>query len=118
MTETSPAVRLRSVHHSFGSSTVLAGVDLEVPAGCIFGLLGRNGAGKSTAHALIAGWRRCDRGRVEVLGLPAGSAALAGRVGAMGQACPLDPDRTLRAELVRHAALLGASEADVARRVE
>jgi ABC-type multidrug transport system ATPase subunit len=41
----------------FGSTTALAGVDLEVAEGMVFGLLGPNGAGKTT---LIRIWRRCS----------------------------------------------------------
>jgi ABC-type polysaccharide/polyol phosphate transport system ATPase subunit len=43
-----PAVRVGGVVKQFGSTTALAGVDLEVPEGVIFGLLGPNGAGKTT----------------------------------------------------------------------
>ena len=45
---TPPAVRVEGVVKRFGSTTALAGVDLEVPEGIVFGLLGPNGAGKTT----------------------------------------------------------------------
>lgn len=117
MTDTLLAARLEGVRVTFGDVAALSGLDLDVPAGCVLGLLGPNGAGKSTTHALIAGWRRPDAGTVEVLGHTAGSPRLAGRIGAMGPASPLDPDRTLRAEIVRHGRLMGA-EADIARWVD
>ena len=50
----------------------LDGLDLDVPAGCIFGLLGPNGAGKSTAINIIAGVVRRNDGEVRVLGEPIG----------------------------------------------
>lgn len=50
----------------------LDGLDLEVPAGSIFGLLGPNGAGKSTAINIIAGVVRRNDGEVRVLGEPIG----------------------------------------------
>jgi len=50
----------------------LDGLDLEVPAGCLFGLLGPNGAGKSTAINIIAGVVRRNAGEVRVLGEPIG----------------------------------------------
>ena len=117
MTAPAYAARLVGVSVRFGQQSVLAGLDLDVPTGCVLALLGENGAGKSTTHALLAGWRRCDAGAVEVLGLPAGSPGLAGRIGAMGQSAPLDPDRSLRAELVRHAHLVGRPD-ELAARVE
>jgi ABC-type multidrug transport system ATPase subunit len=49
-----PAVRVGGVVKRFGSTTALAGVDLEVPDGMVFGLLGPNGAGKTTLVRILA----------------------------------------------------------------
>ena len=46
----------------------LEDVDLDVPAGTIAGLIGANGAGKSTTFRILLGLVRPDRGRVRVLG--------------------------------------------------
>lgn len=46
-----------------------AGVDLVVGPGEVMGVLGRNGAGKTTCVEIVAGLRRPDRGDVRVLGL-------------------------------------------------
>jgi ABC-2 type transport system ATP-binding protein len=43
---------------TYGSVRALRGLDLEVPAGSICGLLGRNGAGKTTASKLLLGMAR------------------------------------------------------------
>lgn len=43
---------------------------LEVPEGCITGLIGRNGAGKSTTFKAVLGLIRADGGKVQVLGKP------------------------------------------------
>ena len=43
---------------------------LEVPKGCITGLIGRNGAGKSTTFKAVLGLIRTDGGKVQVLGKP------------------------------------------------
>jgi ABC transporter DrrB family efflux protein len=53
----------------FGSTTALAGVDLEVPEGMVFGLLGPNGAGKTTLVRILATLLRPDAGQAELLGL-------------------------------------------------
>ena len=64
-----PAVRVERVVKRFGSTTALAGVDLEVPEGMVFGLLGPNGAGKTTLVRILATLLRPDAGRAELLGL-------------------------------------------------
>jgi ABC transporter DrrB family efflux protein len=66
---TTPAVRVKRVVKRFGSTTALAGVDLEVPEGMVFGLLGPNGAGKTTLVRILATLLRPDAGQAELLGL-------------------------------------------------
>jgi ABC transporter DrrB family efflux protein len=63
-----PAVRVGAVVKRFGSTTALAGVDLEVPEGMVFGLLGPNGAGKTTLIRILATLLVPDAGRAELLG--------------------------------------------------
>jgi ABC-2 type transport system ATP-binding protein len=48
----------------------LRGLDLQVPAGSIFGFLGRNGAGKTTTIKVLLGMARPSRGEARVFGLP------------------------------------------------
>jgi len=52
----------------FGSTTALAGVDLDVPQGMVFGLLGPNGAGKTTLVRILATLLEPDAGHAELLG--------------------------------------------------
>jgi ABC-2 type transport system ATP-binding protein len=47
---------------------VLDGIDLKVPRGCIYGLLGRNGSGKTTMIRILLGLEPATRGRTLVLG--------------------------------------------------
>ena len=54
--------------HRFGDVTALRGIDLQIPAGCMVGLIGPDGVGKSTLLGLIAGAKRIQSGRVTVLG--------------------------------------------------
>jgi ABC-2 type transport system ATP-binding protein len=63
-----PAIRVEGLTKRFGSVTALAGIDLEVPAGSVFGLLGPNGAGKTTTIRILATVLPPDGGRAEVLG--------------------------------------------------
>ncbi|MGI8507872.1 MAG: ABC transporter ATP-binding protein [Gemmatimonadaceae bacterium] len=64
------AVRLSNVSVRFGALTALDGASFAVPRGGITGLIGRNGAGKSTCIGAIAGLIQPDSGNVEVFGSP------------------------------------------------
>ncbi|MFH8340524.1 ABC transporter ATP-binding protein [Streptomyces sp. AM6-12] len=55
LTRPATAVRLRSLHRSFGDRTILDGIDLELPAGQFTALLGHSGSGKSTLLRAVAG---------------------------------------------------------------
>jgi len=58
----------RDLHKEYGRKRVLRGVDLEVPAGTIFALLGTNGAGKTTLIRTMLGLIPKTRGDIRVLG--------------------------------------------------
>lgn len=62
------AVCVRGLTKSYGGRRVLDGLDLTVQAGTVFGLLGANGAGKSTAIECMVGTRKADGGTVRLLG--------------------------------------------------
>ena len=62
------AVQVTGLTKSYQGKTVLSGLDLSVKRGTVFGLLGTNGAGKSTTIECILGTRRADSGAVSVLG--------------------------------------------------
>jgi len=59
---------LQGVHTHIGAYHILHGVDLEVPAGEVTMLLGRNGAGKSTTLRTIMGLWRASQGRIAFKG--------------------------------------------------
>src|SRR5262245_45792479 len=60
--------RLTQVGLRYGKVQALDAVGLDLPAGCMVGLIGPDGAGKSSVLSLIAGARRVQEGQVEVLG--------------------------------------------------
>lgn len=62
------AVSVRGLIKFYGDRTVLNGLDLSVRSGTVFGLLGANGAGKSTAIECILGTKKADGGTVLLLG--------------------------------------------------
>lgn len=61
-------IALRDVHKSFGARVAVHELTLEVPRGEVFGLLGHNGAGKSTAIGMMLGQVWPTRGEVMVCG--------------------------------------------------
>ena len=61
-------VETTQLHHRFGDHDVLRGIDLQVPAGSIYGFLGPNGAGKTTTLRLILGLLQAQRGEITIFG--------------------------------------------------
>jgi ABC-2 type transport system ATP-binding protein len=66
------ALATRGLQKSYGSRIALAGLDLSVPTGVVYGFLGPNGAGKTTTMRLLTGLIHPDAGTIELLGLPFG----------------------------------------------
>ena len=63
-----PAARARGLRKTFGRVVAVDGVDLELPAGAIVGMLGPNGSGKTTLIRMLLGLTRPTAGHVELLG--------------------------------------------------
>ena len=59
-----PGLRLAGISKSFGHQQVLTGLDLSAHPGRVYGLLGLNGAGKSTAFNIALGLLKPDAGEV------------------------------------------------------
>jgi ABC-2 type transport system ATP-binding protein len=70
----------------FGEITAVDGMDLSLPAGRIYGLLGPNGSGKTTLIRLLSGLGRPTSGEARVLGVKMPSRAVLERIGYMTQA--------------------------------
>ena len=66
----SDALRVNGVDAYYGDSHVLHGVGFVLAAGRLLGLLGRNGAGKTTCMATIMGFLRPRRGAIDLFGEP------------------------------------------------
>jgi len=61
---------LRGVHAGYGSVTVVRDLDIDIHAGEVVTILGRNGAGKTTALLTMAGALHTQRGEITLLGAP------------------------------------------------
>ncbi|MFD7629381.1 ATP-binding cassette domain-containing protein [Streptomyces sp. NPDC059851] len=94
MTPTSsrPAIEATGLRKSYGDKTVLAGIDLHVPAGTIFSLLGPNGAGKTTTVQILSTLIRADSGQVRIAGhdLATRPDAVRAAIGVTGQFSAVD----------------------------
>ncbi|WP_296711652.1 ribosome-associated ATPase/putative transporter RbbA [Rhodoblastus sp.] len=64
----SPVVRLLHLRHDYGRTRALDGLTLDIPSGCMVGLVGPDGVGKSTLLGLIAGAKALQDGGIQVLG--------------------------------------------------
>lgn len=108
-----PVIEVRGLRKSYGSRTVICGLDLTVQQGEIFGILGLNGAGKTSTVEAVQGLRTVDAGRVRVLGLDPlrQRRALRFRVGAQLQSSSL-PERLRVGEALRSFARLAGDVVD------
>jgi ABC-2 type transport system ATP-binding protein len=75
-----PAVRTRGLTKTYGEAVAVRGIDLEVPAGQVYGFLGPNGAGKTTTLRMLLNLIRPTAGTVEIFGASTGTLD---RVGAL-----------------------------------
>lgn len=95
------AVIARGLAKSFGNVHAVAGIDLDIPRGQVYGFLGPNGCGKSTTIRMLCGLLSPTGGTVSVLGLslPRDAEAVKRRIGYMTQRFSLYEDLTVRENL-------------------
>jgi ABC-2 type transport system ATP-binding protein len=87
-----PAIAATGLHKSFGDQVVLDGLDLNVPPGTVFALLGANGAGKTTTVKILSTLISADAGDVQVAGhdLAREPDAVRAAIGVTGQFSAVD----------------------------
>ena len=119
-----PVARLRNLTLRYREVHALDSVSLEIPAGCMAGLIGPDGVGKSSLLALIAGARVIQEGEVEVLGGDMANArhrrSVGPRVAYMPQGLGrnLYPTLSVRENLDFFGRLFGHDGGERARRIE
>jgi ABC-2 type transport system ATP-binding protein len=112
------AITVDDLHVVRGGADVLSGLSFQVEPGSVTALLGPSGSGKSTLMRALVGVQKVAGGRVEVLGLAAGSPALRRRVAYVTQAPSVYLDLTLRENLAYFGRVLGADPASIEQALE
>jgi ABC-2 type transport system ATP-binding protein len=112
------AIQARGLRKSFGTTRVLDGVDLTVPAGTLLALLGPNGSGKTTTVRILTTLLAADSGSATVAGhdVRSESAAVRRAIGLTAQHATVDELLTGRENLELFAGLHHLRRGDVRRR--
>lgn len=119
-TDSAPAIETRDLTKRFKQLAAVDGVTLSVPRGEVFGLIGPDGAGKSTLIRMLATVLAPSEGDAFVFGssVVRDATAVKPRIGYMSQAFSLYRDLTVRENLDFFAALRGVPHREMAQRAE
>ena len=105
------AIVTRNLVKKRGKHRALDGLTISVPRGSILGLVGENGAGKTTWMMTVAGFLRPDAGEIDLLGLgPFDAKCHAGRIAILPQDSELPLESTPMGALYRFGRLQGLSQ--------
>jgi ABC-2 type transport system ATP-binding protein len=106
------AIEATALRKDFGPIHAVDGIDLSLPPGHIFGLLGPNGSGKTTLIRLLTGLASATSGSVRVLGVEMPSRENLARIGYMTQADGIYPELSVWENIRFFAALYGQTDRD------
>ena len=114
------AVRTVGLRKTFGALVAVDRLDLAIPRGQVFGLLGPNGSGKTTTIRMLCGLMQPTEGTATVVGLDVRTDAemIRTRIGYMSQRYGLYDDLTVGENLRFYATVYGLHGAERARRLE
>jgi len=112
------AIHVRSLTRRFGTFTAVDAISFDVVAGEVFGFLGANGAGKTTAIRMLIGLLAPSAGTASVAGFDVATDAeqVRRRIGYMSQRFSLYEDLTVRENIALYGGIYGLSDAEVAQR--
>lgn len=103
-------IRTEGLRKQFGANRAVDGLDLSIPPGQIYGLLGPNGSGKTTLIRLLLGLLRPTDGRAIVLGAEMPNKPVLSQIGYMTQAAALYDELTARDNVAFFAAMYSTRE--------
>jgi len=117
--EREKAIEVRDLVKRFGSFTANDRLTFDVHKGEIFGFLGANGAGKTTAMRILCGLSRPTTGRVTVAGIDSGNPeAIKKRIGYMSQRFSLYEDLTVNENIELYGGIYGMTMKEIRQRRE
>ncbi|MDE7264933.1 MAG: ABC transporter ATP-binding protein [Clostridia bacterium] len=105
------AVEIRNLSKSFGQKQALAGLNMTVPEGAIYGFIGENGSGKSTTEKLICGLLVPGGGTVKLFGRDYSDADVRAKIGVLIEQPGCYPDYSVWNNMMLQAANLGIKNA-------
>src|SRR5438445_13869681 len=115
MSEPDAAIRIRSLTKRYGDVEAIRGIELDVWASEIFGLIGPDGAGKTSTFQVLGGVMEATSGTAEVFGHPARQ--MRSQTGYLTQTFSLYPDLTVRENIRYIGDLRRVAHEEVDRRV-
>ena len=101
------AIEIRGLRKNFGKKQALQGLDMTVPTGAIYGLIGENGSGKSTTEKLICGLIHADGGEIKLFGRSHTDADVRAKIGILIEAPGCFPNYSVWNNMMLQAANLG-----------
>lgn len=112
------AIEVRDLTRRFGSFTAVDAISFDVHEGEVFGFLGANGAGKTTAIRMLTGLLAPTSGSATVAGFDLATAAelVRTRIGYMSQRFSLYEDLTVRENIELYGGIYGLSDDEIASR--
>jgi ABC-2 type transport system ATP-binding protein len=113
-----PAIAARGLVRRYGDVVALDGLTLEIPRGELFGLVGPDGAGKTTFIRALAGLLDVDGGELRVLGEDPARGTIRERIGLMPQQFSLYRDLSVAENLKFFSRLYALPRAEHRRRTE
>ena len=113
-----PAIEARALSRRFGSFTAVNAITFQVEQGEVFGFLGANGAGKTTAIRMLIGLLVPTSGSATVAGFDIARQAeqVRRRIGYMSQKFSLYEDLTVQENITLYGGIYGVSNRDIAQR--
>ncbi|MBE0672737.1 MAG: ABC transporter ATP-binding protein [Anaerolineales bacterium] len=120
MNSQQPAIQVTNLTKRFGDFTAVNGINFEVKRGEIFGFLGPNGSGKTTAIRMMLGLMKPTSGTVDLLGMKVDGDTknIRPRVGYMSQRFSLYNDLTVLQNLKFYGAAYGLSNSELQTRIK
>jgi len=107
------AIQLTNLTKRFGDLTAVEGLSLNIPQGELFGLVGSDGAGKTTTLRMLTGVLDASSGQATVLGCDCQNLEpVRSRLGYMSQRFGLYPDLTVMENIRFHADIFGVAKAE------